>query len=211
MQLPPPGLDRLGRLDVILVRHARAIPPGTPGWEGRDNDRPLTDQGRRDADELAIALEPYVIWAIYSSPYARALQTVDPTARIRAMRVNQIADLRERLLTPISGPDAEWRDHYRRSWHDPDYAAPGGESGRAAQRRGIGTLDLLRVRHPDGGAILVSSHGNLISLILQAFEPEIGLEFAEAMPMPAIYHLEHDGIGWRVMGGQGFREIAATN
>jgi hypothetical protein len=22
--------------------------------------------------------------------------------------------------------------------------------------------------------------------------------------MPAIYHLEHDGIGWRVMGGHGF-------
>src|SRR2546425_922805 len=134
MQVPPPGLDRLGRLDVILVRHARAVPPGSPGWEERDNDRPLTEEGLRNAAELA----------------------VEPTARIRAMRVNQLADLRERLLAPVLG--AGWQEHVRRSWEDPDYAAPGGETARAAQRRGIGTLDLLRVRHPDGGAILVSSH-----------------------------------------------------
>jgi 2,3-bisphosphoglycerate-dependent phosphoglycerate mutase len=209
MQVLPPGLDRLGRLDVILVRHARAVPPGSLGWEKRDSDRPLTEEGLRNAAELAIELEPYVLYAIYSSPYKRALQTVEPTARIRAMRVNQLADLRERLLAPVLS--AGWQEHVRRSWEDPDYAAPGGETARAAQRRGIGTLDLLRVRHPDGGAILVSSHGNLIALILQAFEPRIGLAFAQAMPMPAIYHLEHDGIGWRVLGGAGFVEIAAIN
>jgi len=209
MQTPPPGLDRLGRLDVILVRHARAVPPGSPGWEERDNDRPLSDQGLRNAAELAIELEPYVLYAIYSSPYARAMQTVEPIARIRAMRVNVLNDLRERLLAPVLDPG--WQEHVRRSWEDPDYAAPGGETARAAQRRGIGMLDLLRARHPDGGAILVGSHGNLISLILQAFEPRIGLEFAEAMPMPAIYHIEHDGIGWRVLGGHGFVEIAAIN
>jgi hypothetical protein len=31
------------------------------------------------------------------------------------------------------------------------------------------------------------------------------------MPMPALYHLEQDGIGWRVMGGHGFVELAAVN
>ena len=56
----------------------------------------------------------------------------------------------------------------------------------------------------DGGRLLVGSHGNLISLILQAFEPEVDHAFHLAMPMPAIYHLEHDGVGWRVMGGHGF-------
>ena len=72
-------------------------------------------------------------------------------------------------------------------------------------------LDLLRARHPDGGRLLVASHGNLISLILQALEPGVGCDFHLAMPMPALYHLEHDGIGWRVMGGHGFVELAATN
>jgi hypothetical protein len=66
-------------------------------------------------------------------------------------------------------------------------------------------LDLLRSRHADGGRLLVASHGNLISLILQSLEPAVDLDFHLAMPMPAIYHLEHDGIGWRVLGGAGFR------
>jgi broad specificity phosphatase PhoE len=43
----------LGRLDILLVRHAEAVPAGTPGWEERDNDRPLTDAGLQTAEELA--------------------------------------------------------------------------------------------------------------------------------------------------------------
>ena len=44
---------------------------------------------------------------------------------------------------------------------------------RAAQRRALRVLDLLRAHYPDGGRVLVASHGNLISLILQAFEPGV--------------------------------------
>jgi hypothetical protein len=75
----------------------------------------------------------------------------------------------------------------------------------------MGLLDLLRARHADGGRLLVGSHGNLISLVLQAFEPEVDHDFHLAMPMPAIYHLQHDGIGWRVMGGHGFVEAGSAN
>ncbi len=189
----------LGRLDVLLVRHAEAIAPGTPGWEERDNDRPLTDAGRRTAEELADELEPYVITGVYSSPYRRAIETVEPTAQRRGLRVIVLEDLRERLLTAALRDD--WRDHLTASWADPDYALEGTESGRQAQRRGSAVLDLLRVRHPDGGRLLLGSHGNLISLILHALEPGVDADFHLAMPMPAIYHLEHDGRGWRVMGG----------
>jgi 2,3-bisphosphoglycerate-dependent phosphoglycerate mutase len=92
-----------------------------------------------------------------------------------------------------------------------DYAPAGAESGRAAQRRGASVLDLLRVRHPDGGRLLLGSHGNLISLILHTLEPGVDADFHLAMPMPAIYHLEHDGHGWRVMGGHGFVQAAPRN
>jgi hypothetical protein len=39
----------------------------------------------------------------------------------------------------------------------------------------------------------------------------VDLDFHLAMPMPAIYHLEHDGVGWRVMGGHGFAVTAEGN
>ena len=64
-------------------------------------------------------------------------------------------------------------------------------------------LNLLRVRHPDGGRLLVGSHGNLISLILHALEPSVDAAFHLAMPMPTLYRLEHDGLAWRVMAGHG--------
>jgi broad specificity phosphatase PhoE len=199
----------LGRLDVLLVRHAEPIPPGSPGWEERDDDRPLTEAGRQAALELADELEPYVITRVYSSPYRRAMETVEPTAERRGLPVTVLPDLRERrLMTP---PREDWMEVLRAAWDDPDYAPAGAESSREAQRRGSGALDLLRVRHPDGGRLLLGSHGNLISLILQALEPDVNAEFHLAMPMPAIYHLEHDGLGWRVMGGHGFVQAAPRN
>ena len=195
-------VERLGRLDVLLVRHAEPIPPWSPGWEERDDERPLTEEGREAAEQLADELEPYVITSVYSSPYQRAIETVSPTAQRRELEVHVLPDLRERRLT--LAPTGDWQDDLQRSWADPDYALAGAESGRQAQRRAIALLDLLRTRHADGGRLLVGSHGNLISLILQTFEPGVDYAFHQAMPMPAIYHLEHDGIGWRVMGGHGF-------
>lgn len=200
---------RLGRLDVLLVRHAAPVPPGSPGWEERDDDRPLTAEGRWAAEELADELEPFVITSVYSSPYTRAIETVTPTADRRMLEVQLLRDLRERRLSRAL--TADWPDQLARSWADPDYALDGAESGRQAQRRAMAVLDLLRARHADGGRLLIGSHGNLISLVLQAFEPGVDHAFHLAMPMPAIYHLQHDGIGWRVMGGHGFVEAAPQN
>lgn len=210
MLQPPPGLARLGRLDVILVRHAEAVPLDAPEWEERRDERPLTAAGRQASLELADELERYGITAVYSSPYARARETIEPVAVRRELEIHVLSDLRERLLN-TDAPRPDWRELLAHSWADPDFRLPDAESGREAQRRGLAVLDLLRARHPDGGRLLAGSHGNLISLILQAFEPAVGFDFHLRMPAPALYHLEHDGIGWRVMGGYGFVELAAVN
>jgi 2,3-bisphosphoglycerate-dependent phosphoglycerate mutase len=203
------GIARLGKLDLLLVRHASPVDVGAPGYEDRDDERPLTEEGRRAAEELADELEPYVITSVYSSPYARAVETVTPTARRRELEVHILPDLRERRLTLAPTPD--WAEHLRRAWADPDYAVEGAESGRQAQRRAMALLDLLRTRHADGGRLLIGSHGNLISLLLATLEEGIDYDFHQAMPMPAIYHLQHEGIGWRVMGGHGFIDAGSTN
>jgi 2,3-bisphosphoglycerate-dependent phosphoglycerate mutase len=195
----------LAPLDLILVRHAEAIPFGSP--DVADDDRPLSDAGREAAAELAEELDGWEVTAVYSSPYPRALETVAVLARRRGLDVQVLEDLRERRLSVE--PHDGWRDSLERSWTDADFALPGAESGRAAQRRAIGTLDLLRVRHPDGGRLVVGSHGNLISLMLQALEPDIGFAFHMAMPVPALYRITHDGMRWRIMGGHGFTPVEA--
>lgn len=200
-------MARLPTLEIVLVRHAQAVPGGTPGWEDADDERPLTEQGLRDADELAFELDPYHFNAAYSSPYTRSVQTVTPTAARRSMEVQLLDDLRERRL--VTKPTDDWAELMVKAWADPNWAAPGAETGREAQRRGLRALDLLRARHALGGRLLVGSHGNLISLILQSLEPGVGHDFHQAMPNPAVFHLEHDGIGWRVLGGHGFAPVNA--
>ena len=196
-------MQSLPPLDVLLVRHAEPVAIGTP--DIADDDRPLTEAGRSAAEELAVELDGWEITAIYSSPYARALETVTVLAQRRGIGVQLIDDLRERRLS--LEPHGEWRASLQRSWTDADFALPGAESGRDAQRRAVAILDLLRVRHPDGGRLVIGSHGNLISLILQALEPDVGYDFHMAMPMPALYRLTHDGLRWRVMGGHGFTPL----
>lgn len=196
----------LAPLDVLLIRHAEPIPLGS--GDVADDDRPLTEAGRAAAVELAMELDEYQISAIYSSPYARSLETVSPIAQRRGLEIQLLADLRERRLSP--DPLDDWRGALERGWSDADFAPPGGETGRAAQRRAVGILDLLRSRHPDGGRLVLGSHGNLISLILQALEPGVDFAFHMAMPNPAVYRLSHDGLRWRVMGGHGFEPVESA-
>ena len=190
-------------LDVLLIRHAEPIPVGSP--DVADDERPLTEAGHAAARELAAELDSWEVTAVYSSPYTRAVETVTAIAQRRNLPVHVLEDLRERRLSVE--PHDEWRVSLERSWADADFAMPGGETGRSAQRRAIGILDLLRSRHPDGGRLVIGSHGNLISLVLHALDPGVDFAFHMAMPMPAIYRLTHDGLRWRIMGGHGFTPV----
>ncbi|MGO9607227.1 MAG: histidine phosphatase family protein [Candidatus Binataceae bacterium] len=188
---------------MLLVRHATPVRPGTPaGYE--DNDRPLTAQGLEDAEKLAADHAAISIEAIYSSPYRRAFQTVEPVASRLGLTIEVIEDLRERFLLPAGVPDHEWRRHLERSWRDFDYAPPGGETGRIAQDRIVRVLDDIRSRH-SGGTVMVGSHGSLIALALNAIDSRLGMDFWAAMPMPAVYRLESASDGWRIVSGPNVR------
>ena len=180
----------------MLVRHAEAVAPSDPRYE--ENDRPLTDAGRRDAERLAGELAAEAADAIYSSPYPRAVQTVEPFARRVGSEISLVDDLRERLLSPGALPD--WREHLQRAWTDFGYALEGGESSAEAQRRVTEVLGMLQGRHI-GSRIVVASHGNLIALALHSMMPDqVDFEFWAAMPTPAVYVLPGDG----TFSGPGF-------
>jgi 2,3-bisphosphoglycerate-dependent phosphoglycerate mutase len=179
-------------LTVLLIRHAESVAPGISGFD--EYTRPLTAKGIRDAAQLSDEYASTRIDAAYSSPYLRARQTIEPLARARALAIETIEDLRERLLSAGELPD--WRAHLRRSWNDFDYAPPGGESGRVAQTRVVRVLDTIASRH-SAGTVIVASHGNLIALALHAFMPGVDYAFWESIPMPAVFRLIREGSGWR--------------
>lgn len=63
---------------LFLLRHATA--GDRSKWEGVDALRPLTKKGRRQSEALAESLRDAGIEKIYSSPYTRCVQTVEPLA-----------------------------------------------------------------------------------------------------------------------------------
>lgn len=191
----------MSNLTILLIRHAEAVPPKDGTGAESELDRPLTARGARDAEVLAETLAGLKPDRIYSSPYRRAIQTVAPIANQRGLEIELIEDLRERVLSP--GPVSDFREQLQRCWRDFDYAMPEGESNRTAQARVIAVFEELRRLHREG-ILVVGSHGNLISLALHTFEPQVDYAFWNAMPTPAIYRIEFSDGSGPVISGPGF-------
>lgn len=180
-----------GHMSVFyLVRHAHAT--WTP-----DEHRPLSARGRQDAVGVADILMQHPIGAIYSSPYRRAIQTIAPLAARLDLPVQLEHDLRERHLGQVSG--LEFLEAIEATWQDPSFAHPGGESNQVAQLRGLMVLDRLQALATTKPVVL-STHGNLMTLILQHFDASVDLAFWRALTMPDIYVLRIHEVGGATIG-----------
>jgi 8-oxo-dGTP diphosphatase len=63
---------------LYLVRHAKAGERRL--WDGDDRDRPLSPKGWKQAELLSSRLASLDVSELYSSPYVRCVQTVQPLA-----------------------------------------------------------------------------------------------------------------------------------
>jgi broad specificity phosphatase PhoE len=133
---------------LLLVRH------GETDWnaEGRlqgQTDRPLSDFGRRQAEQLAAELEGEELEAIYSSDLARARETAEIVGKRLGLPVVLAPGLREKNWGTWEGLTAVERDQV-------EFA---GESTRAHQERTLRALRRISERHPDDVRVLVVTHG----------------------------------------------------
>lgn len=76
-----------------VVRHAKA--GSRSHWTGDDRRRPLSTKGLKQAEDIAEMLRAQDISAVYSSPYLRCVQTVEPLARALKLAVMQAPELAE--------------------------------------------------------------------------------------------------------------------
>ena len=164
---------------LFLIRHAHA------DWSP-DENRSLSAQGFQASNRVADILQPYPIRAIYSSPSQRARQTIAPLAARLGLSVRIEPDLRERELG--KGLLGNFFSTVEATWRDPQFAHPGGESNVAAQHRGLAVVRRLREQHLTEELVL-STHGNLLALILQAFDPSVDFAFWGSLTMPDIFSL----------------------
>lgn len=78
---------------LYFVRHAKA--GSRSHWVGDDRLRPLSKKGVKQAEALVEVLARFPITSIYSSPYLRCVQTVEPLARGRGIDLNKTPALAE--------------------------------------------------------------------------------------------------------------------
>jgi 2,3-bisphosphoglycerate-dependent phosphoglycerate mutase len=164
---------------LYLVRHCQA--------SGQAPDAPLTPPGHEQAERLADSLQPHGIARIVSSPYLRARQSVEPLARHLGLAIETDDRLIERVLSTVSLDD--WRASLQAAWDDHDLILPGGESSHQATVRGMAALEAILTdgRQPT----VVVSHGNLISLLLHAFDGRPGFTTWEQLSNPDLFEIAY--------------------
>lgn len=177
-----------GKTLVYLVRHAQST--YTPDEVGR----PLTEKGLRESKLVASALEYEQLDAVFSSPYRRAIQTVEPLAEQMGKTIERIEDLRERLL---AAGDVDFDEAALKTWKDFEFSYPGGESNKEAQARGVEALRQVVQSNP-GKRLAIGTHGTLMGLMLNHYNPdEYNYNFWRKLDMPDIYLLVFEGSNYQ--------------
>jgi len=153
-------------LEVCLVRHGQSVSNASGVWQGQ-GDSPLDEVGRIQVEALGHALRERSYDLVLSSDLSRAADTakavdaeleLDPAWReidvgdwegLTAEQVGirfpeQVAALRARKAVAIGG----------------------GESWPEVFQRADDALGALRRRMPDGGRVIVFTHGGIIAALL---------------------------------------------
>lgn len=179
-----------GATTIYLVRHAQSRPAATL----REPDWPLSAVGRRQAERLARLLEPLSIDHVVSSPYVRCVETIRPFAVRRGLEIAFEDGLRERRITTELRRDFD--EILARSWSDFDFALPGCESSARAKERIRPAVERI-VERCSGKTVAVCSHGNVISLLLNALDSAFDLTAMMRLRNPDVLKLTVGDDGMR--------------
>jgi probable phosphoglycerate mutase len=182
---------------ILLIRHGENEYVKKGRLAGRLPGVSLNEKGRAQAEALGKALKTSPIKAVYSSPLERTMETAQPIAEARNLKVIP----REGLLEINYGT---WQDktlkqlRRRVLWkvvqHNPSMAHfPDGESFATAQQRISNELQTLCNQHKPKDVIVCVSHSDIIKLAIAYY---LGLPldlFQRLMVMPASISTLHFG------------------
>ncbi|MCP8615415.1 histidine phosphatase family protein [Salirhabdus salicampi] len=169
---------------IFFVRHAHSI------YTPDELRRPLSNRGMEDTKRVTNRLKQEEIDCVISSPYKRAIQTVEGVAKQLNQKVIIEADLRERKLAGVSVDNFDYASE--KVWSDYSFSWSGGESNVVAQQRGVKTMMWILQTYK-GENIVIGTHGNIMVLIMNYFDEKYGYSFWKQLNMPDIYKLSfHD-------------------
>ncbi|WP_058300495.1 histidine phosphatase family protein [Gorillibacterium timonense] len=171
---------------LYMVRHGESLKT-----EGNERTRGLTDKGWADVDRITNLLKEEGIDAFVSSPYRRAVLTIEGLAQSLGKEITVYEELRElNFISENQGiADQDIYPTLQKMFADPSYSLPGGESNAACLERSVAALKDILQKHK-GQKIVVGTHGLIMTLMMGHFDSQYGLDFLLQISKPDVYRLE---------------------
>jgi 2,3-bisphosphoglycerate-dependent phosphoglycerate mutase len=173
---------------IYVIRHCEA--------EGQPPESPLTEKGYKQALELSEFLSEIKVDKVVTSPYLRAVQTIEPLAKKLKLEIELDSRLTERVLSQDNLPD--WMEKLRTTFTDLELKYEGGESSKEAMNRIVEAVEDILNSNIEN-AVMVT-HGNIMSLLIKYFNKNIGFKLWQGLSNPDVYllrsvhnefHIEH--------------------
>lgn len=169
---------------LFLIRHGETLANREFRYIGSRDDA-LSDAGEQQAAQLAAALEPLPLAAVYSSPLQRAHNTALAIAALHKLAVQTTNELRECDFGAWEGLSraevlARSPEDARllQAWEqDATIASPNGESFASMQQRVSAYVEQLALTHAGQALALVSHVGPIKVLLAAALEAPISASF----------------------------------
>lgn len=127
---------------LYFIRHAE------PDSSEPDNyKRKLTVSGEIQAQRLSEIFNDINVDGVYSSPYLRAIKTVEPIAKSKSLNVQLLDQFRERKSSDYRVSKEKFLGYGKHQWDDFDFKLCGGES-----------LNDVKNRYNTGVRIIINQH-----------------------------------------------------
>jgi len=160
---------------IYIIRHCAA--------EGQPSEARLTSLGIKQSIKLSEFFEAKSINRIISSPFLRAIKTIEPISQRKNLSIEIDNRLSERILSTQDYPD--WLEKLEKTFDDLDVKYEGGESSIEAMNRIVQLIE--EVVCSDYLNTIIVTHGNLMSLLLKHFDHEFGFENWKNLSNPDVY------------------------
>ncbi|MCM2676840.1 histidine phosphatase family protein [Alkalicoccobacillus plakortidis] len=160
---------------IYLIRHCSA--------SGQEPDAELTDEGQQQAQGLAEFLSQEDIERIISSPFTRAVQSIEPFRVQKELELTLDMRLTERVLS--KQPLDDWLEKLESSFSDMNQVIGEGESSHKAQERIVEVINEIKDGPDDRVAVV--THGNLLSLLLNYVDSRFGFREWQSLSNPDVY------------------------
>jgi probable phosphomutase (TIGR03848 family) len=158
---------------LLLIRHGENDYSKKMRFAGRIPGVHLNERGKKQAEELGLALAQVPLKAVYSSPLDRAMETASPIAQARGLKIIREPGLLESDVGTWQGKSVRrlaLTSYWRIVQQSPSRAGhPGGETFLQTQTRIVSTLDALCKKNKPRDIIACVFHADPIKLAVAHF------------------------------------------